>query len=504
MSIATLRPPVAAPAKPAVLASSAILFACWNPQDPLQRAQQLAPALLPLGGRRMIERVIDTLVEDGCTRIDVVVRDHADAIQSLLGDGTRWGCTLHFHFLPPTTTTLPTLMRLTPDLDAHYRIASADSVVRVTTTGDEEWAAWQGNDWLGWARLSGRSFARLTPCLLERQSTVNGFWLLDRVNRVNGQVLGDARSTRGTLDAMRQVLANAQLDPSAPASRLPGQSPAAGLWIGQGSEIHPTARLIAPVWIGRHTLIRAHATVGPDCMVSDGCVIDGNATLRDSLILPGTYIGQGIELHDAVAEGARFSRSDLQVAVTVSDGSLLDSVAGQTSRPATPWLERGLAGLLWLTTLPFAAAWRECKTVRQEFAHLDPVDGSALPFPVRMADGSQQAPGHGPGSWRAHFSHVVHPALPAVIRGDLRLLGLQPRSAAELATLPDYWRRLYQTGRTGLLNEALLLGAEGAAGDMRFTGDALACEAHGWQPALRLLGAYARRVLQDYPTMTRL
>jgi hypothetical protein len=70
----------------------------------------------------------------------------------------------------------------------------------------------------------------------------------------------------------------------------------------------------------------------------------------------------------------------------------------------------------------------------------------------------------------AHLLGCFAPGLTAVIRGKVGLVGLPPRSAAELLLLEEGWRDLCLTARTGLVSEADITGA-GDNPDLRYTSD---------------------------------
>lgn len=57
--------------------------------------------------------------------------------------------------------------------------------------------------------------------------------------------------------------------------------------------------------------------------VGDRCVIDEAAQLIDAVVLPGTYVGRGVRLQNAIAHGPCLYRADLGTCQCVEDPLLL-------------------------------------------------------------------------------------------------------------------------------------------------------------------------------------
>jgi mannose-1-phosphate guanylyltransferase len=100
----------------------------------------------------------------------------------------------------------------------------------------------------------------------------------------------------GTLEAYR----TAQRDVLSGKVRLniPGERWAEGFWVESGFQIHPTAAIEGRVVlsqdavIGRGVSLIGDVTVGSDCWVRSG------VTIKQSILLPGSYVGD-----DAYLEG---------------------------------------------------------------------------------------------------------------------------------------------------------------------------------------------------------
>jgi len=69
-----------------------------------------------------------------------------------------------------------------------------------------------------------------------------------------------------------------------------------GVWVSRGAHVDPGAKLIAPVLLGADTVIRAGACVGPNVFLGDRSVVARRTRISDSLVAPGTIIGEDLDL----------------------------------------------------------------------------------------------------------------------------------------------------------------------------------------------------------------
>ena len=56
------------------------------------------------------------------------------------------------------------------------------------------------------------------------------------------------------------------------------------IFIGENTRIHPSAKIIGPVYIGKDTIIGAHSTIGPNTIIGHNCKIGASNIIIDSII----------------------------------------------------------------------------------------------------------------------------------------------------------------------------------------------------------------------------
>jgi len=100
---------------------------------------------------------------------------------------------------------------------------------------------------------------------------------------------------------------------------LPGVEVSEGIWVGENTMVHPTARLEPPVLIGRECSVGAEAQVGPLSVVGDHCMVEAGAVVEHSVIWRGTYLGHGSRI-----QGATICRNVVaKRQVTVHEGAVV-------------------------------------------------------------------------------------------------------------------------------------------------------------------------------------
>jgi hypothetical protein len=483
----------------------AIILACWTPQDPLLGQFETDPALLPMGDKPMLQRVLEKLVGLGCRRIAVIHGDRPQRGESLLGDGERWGCQISHHYAGADHRPLRLLARLVPGDIPPCVLAAADtlplggldlarpSVVCSEETGERQWT--------GWAVMSGAALRALAETVFDKHDL--GRRMLAGLDQAPDQMLLTSTlstaSVAATLDSLPRLF-----NAPAGAEGITRRPYAEGVWIGSGSQIHPSARVHAPVYIGQNVLVSEQAEIGPNVTIGDNCIVDIGSHIEDSVLLPNTYVGQKLNVMRTLLAGNQLVNSRLGVAMRVSDPEFLCAIKSgeHAGRPRVALAQRTLAALLWLGLALPGFFWR-----LRSGAGASPgpdtigipcaVAGAYRSLKVRFTINHREVQTSAQGAWSCHFFTTFISGLADVISGKVALVGLQPRSALEIMALPDYWQRLYQTAPSGLVGEGLLCSAEDASPEMLYAGDALCAGPMPMSRVFGLLWRYATRVVKE-------
>jgi len=103
---------------------------------------------------------------------------------------------------------------------------------------------------------------------------------------------------------------------------------------------------------------------------------------------------------------------------------------------------------------------------------------------------------NGDSVWH-HALHRFLPGLLHVMRGECRVVGLPPRTTAEVVRLPQAWRNLYIGGEVGLVDEALVRYGSRATRDEKFASDAMQLTQRSFRHSTWILLGYAWRLVSE-------
>jgi hypothetical protein len=228
-------------------------------------------ATLPILGDCVVNHWVEHLAARGAKQIEIFVPRGSEAVQEVVGDGARWGVTVTFIPCGREPTLQEAVSRLQSREAPGWLAAPFDVVLmnhlpaRPDLPLFESYAAW-------FAALIGWLPNALTPTRIR---------------------IGEAGP---------------------------------GIWIGKRSQVSPTARLVAPCWVGDHVTIGAGSVVGPDAIVEDRCVVDEMARVSRSWVGPDTFVGPMTHVAHSLAWGPILTDWKSESSLRVPDPFLLASL----------------------------------------------------------------------------------------------------------------------------------------------------------------------------------
>jgi NDP-sugar pyrophosphorylase family protein len=118
--------------------------------------------------------------------------------------------------------------------------------------------------------------------------------------------------------------------------RIPGECLEENVWVDVNARFHPTALIEGPVVLGRDALIGQEATLSDNVTVGPGCRVHPGATIKRSILLSGSSVGEGAYLEDCIVGLGYDVRSGEQI----RGGAL---VRGVRRKDQLPWAPSGSA-----------------------------------------------------------------------------------------------------------------------------------------------------------------
>jgi NDP-sugar pyrophosphorylase family protein len=445
--------------------------------------------MLTLVDRPFLQHVVEHLVGRGVTEFHFVLSHLPERVENLLGDGTRWGSRFHYHLVRDGERPYAALR--TMDLgDAAQRVllGHADRLPRLPAPLPEldqaapgvtlfVAAGPAGAGWSGYALVGSDRFEAV-PKDADEAGLLRSLSEPGPAREWPLELVLGVRTGAELLAAQEAVLGK-----RFPELMLTGREADPGIWLSRNVVLHPTARLTPPVFLGENCRVSARCSVGPVAVVGHDCVLDTGAEVNQAAIFPGSYVGEGLTISEAVVDRNRLLNVRLDAGATVTDAFILSSIATQHRRSVPVRLLSRLAAaglLLFCLPLLLGAALlvalrrRGRVWARDTAVRLPAPDDPAHWRTVGLWRLGEARPPRGPelalGVGDLLFRFL--PRLANVVRGDLCVVGVEPRSAADILCLPPDWRDLYLRTKAGLVTEAMLTHGGKADADTLYSTEA--------------------------------
>lgn len=477
--------------------------------------------MLPLVDRPFIQHVVEFLVDQDVTEFDFVLHHTPEKIERLLGDGSRWGSLFRFHLARDPARPYRLLKGMDPDGESEpVLLAHSDRLLNIQLAPTERSAQKSGpvsfcwrdpsatrtedrERWTGWAWLPGQYIPDLPGDPDERGL---GSYLMSAARRKGSLVEVSeplsAQSHHELLAAHRRVLAK-----EFNGLMLTGRETDDGIWLSRNVSLHPTARLTPPVYIGENCRIGAGVQLRPNTVIGRDCVLDARCTVEDSVIFPGSYVGEALELTDVVVDKNRLINVRVGTEVSIADDFILGNVAdGHVREWVSGIFSRMIAVVLLGLTWPVLLATAICLRLTRDGPVFHKREVVRLPAPP------DEALWRGFQAWsfvhneaatgeRGHLRDVFLRFLPAlihIVRGELRFVGVTPRTKEAIQALPHDWKTLYLRAKAGIVTEAFICYGATPTEDELYSAETFYSATAGIGHDLKLMIRYFGRVLSGF------
>jgi NDP-sugar pyrophosphorylase family protein len=261
---------------------------CPSPRSGVQLLSEHAPlATVPLLGEGLVEYWLSHLACEGCKEALLLSDDRPEQIETLVGNGERWG------------------MRVTV-VEEERELAELEAASRYLR------------------RAQTADGAHDTPggCRDGRDGHVT---VMDHFPDLPGAPLFG--SYRQHFEALLNWMPRART-----ADRVGVLEMRPGIQIGLHSHIAGKARTVAPCWIGKNVFIGARAIIGPNAIIEDGAFIEPGAVIAGSVIGKDTFVGQFANIEGTMALGNALVHLESGSHTRVPDRFLLCAL--RQARPA--------------------------------------------------------------------------------------------------------------------------------------------------------------------------
>ena len=108
-------------------------------------------------------------------------------------------------------------------------------------------------------------------------------------------------------------------------TRPGGHEARPGIWVDDGAEIHRRARIVAPAYVGRGSILREDTLITRCSNIEEGCYIEYGSVIEDSSILKRTHIGIWLDVCRSVVDGNRLVSLKRDAVLEISDPGVMRS-----------------------------------------------------------------------------------------------------------------------------------------------------------------------------------
>lgn len=223
------------------------------------------------------------------------------------------------------------------------------------------------------------------------------------------------------------------------------------IWAGLRCKIDPTAKLIAPCWLGENAWIRANATVGPDAIIEDSTLVDHDAEVAGSWVGPWTYVGALTHVNQSLAWADGLLNLASSSFTEIVDMFLLGDLRGrQGFARSSLWYGRLLAFVAGILASPLVlvAAVRNRGSGKPLFERKRAVIPTAVVTNSALREMDYRELNGFNGLARRW------PQLWSIVRGDFTWVGNRPLTREQAAQLETEFEQLWLAAPMGLVSLA--------------------------------------------------
>ncbi|UOA09139.1 NDP-sugar synthase [Methylobacter sp. S3L5C] len=434
-----------------------IIFADRKGQELLPLTEAVCVPLLPVAGKMVIEYTLEALVDADLRKAHIILSPYAEQVKKTLGNGDRWGIQITYSTSRGEESPIQALMQLQQTPVPPFLILRGD-IIR----------SGQVNAFLQQAQTQS------APCVHALFGDENAYMLfcrdllhteLDSLNWVTSIQKHPTNFTInliGSVAKLDSLAAFHQANLDAAVGRIamllvPGRQTSIGLTQGRNTQAYPQNLKQGIALIGSNCHLHPSVELSGEVVIGDNVIIDRLATIESCVILPHTYIGELVELRNAIVRGNDLIRVDNGSILKISDAFLLADLKTTTFNKGLRSIFNRVAGLtllllslpLWVFALVFSLLKNPAEPYCSRRLRGNKIEPNAFGMPERTEFTA--------GEWQISTPVLRYlPRILAVISGDLTLIGTLPVSIETAALRTTEWENLADQAPAGLLGPTQL------------------------------------------------
>lgn len=242
-----------------------------------------------------LAHAVERLVHCGATALSVATEAPPPEIVEFLGDGSRWGLPVHFGFSaegPEPQAILADIRALPTGRDGALSLQDQAAPWRICPAAE----AWDLARQEASQPIDQEGLSTLPPA--SRFLALNTWSEYFFANHPRFLHL-------------------------VPEALIPGREVEPGVILCRNVELHPSARVVPPVFLGEDVRIGRNATIGPDAVVHRASIVSEHSEVVGATVLPHTFVGEDLDLREMIALPNRLWSVEMQIEVPISDAFII-------------------------------------------------------------------------------------------------------------------------------------------------------------------------------------
>ncbi|MFZ1400163.1 MAG: sugar transferase [Candidatus Promineifilaceae bacterium] len=475
---------------------------------------KLPQTMLPIANQPVMALAVSVLARHGVKQITAVLQDRPGSVAATFGNGARWGVALSHETPVPHFGTVGIVQAQASWLDDTFVLLPADIIIDLDLTAV-----------LAYHRSHN---APVTAVLSPHNPLPTGCFVCDTavLTQLPADPTADLWASLHThnipfqqyqMNGIYNTLSSFADYHSANLAYLHSYQPgdgrshfqhpiydghpyAPGVWVGHNPIIHPSVKIVPPLYIGDGCRIGRNVELGPGVVIGDNVILDDEASVRESVILNNTYVGQLVNIDQRIVSQNRLVDVTTNRAIELVDRFLLtensptaasDIVRRNLDAAVAAWLIVLLLPVWLLLGLGTVLANgrllnRTQVTGTRPWSANKAAGQHAFDMPI-FATHNKHGQLTGWGRWLLRWELHRLPALFSVFFGDLAMVGVMPLPSEEAANVQEAWQTRRYESPMGLTGLWFVQCPANASLDEILITDAFYVSTHTWREDWRLL-----------------
>ncbi len=293
---------------------TAVIFADRTGKELLPLFSDTCPALLPIVGKSPLEYCLDDIASANFKRAIIIISSCSERIQQLIGNGDAWGLDIEYVLSRGEESPEALLGRFSTLSDDPF-LALRGDVLRSSVLSDLLDSNQEQNVQIKF----DNNYAGIAITNKSNSQVSSLSWPPQTVELENSKSFSGCKiNTLSSLDDFR--IANLSfLQREFKDVVLKGLEKSEDIRTGRLSYLPSKAVVDTPVYVGDHSSVHQSCGIYGPVVIGDDCYIDRDTQISASVILPGTYIGAGLDIKDAIVGEGMLVNTSEDITVQIDD-----------------------------------------------------------------------------------------------------------------------------------------------------------------------------------------